>query len=82
MATRTRRQQNNGNKDAEEPATALSIDSNVLRSLVTDVTTAMTTAISNKTFPVSATPMTTTYSSTIDLYYRESFKTKSKEDKY
>ena len=61
---RARRNQGDGYKDAE----ALVIASNVLRSLVTTVTQAMTTAIANATVTVPVTPNTITYSSAIDPY--------------
>ena len=68
--------------DGHEDAAALSIASNVLRSLVMVITQVMTTAIANATVPVPITPNTITYSSAIDPYNDESFETKIKEGKY
>ena len=59
-----------------------SIASDVLRGLVADVTQVMTTAIANATVPVPVTPKTINYSSAINLYNDESFKTKTKKRKY
>ena len=78
MATRARRNQGDEYEDAAAPA----ISSDVLRILVTAVTQAMTTAIINATVPVPVTPKTITYSSAIDLYNDESFKTNTKEWKF
>ena len=78
MATRARRNKFNGDKDA----TDLSITYNVLRSLVTDVTQVMATAISNVMVPVRVRPKTITYSSSVDLYDEDSFEMKTKEGKY
>ena len=78
MARRARRNQGDRDKDTS----ALAIDSDVLRSLVTAVTQAMMTAISNATVPVPVTPKTITYSSIIDPYDDESLETKKKEGKY
>ena len=74
MAKREQRNQGDGDKDAAAPA----IDSDVLRSLVTFVTQAMTTAIANATLPVPVTPKTITYSPAIDPYGDELFETKTK----
>ena len=78
MSTRARRNQGDGDEDKAAP----SIASYLLRSLVTDVTEAMTTVIVNTTVPVPVTPKTITYSSAIDPYNGELFKTKTKEGKY
>ena len=64
MATRARRNQKYGNKDAA----ALAIASGFLRILVTDATKAMMTAIANTKVPVAATPKTITHSSAIFPY--------------
>ena len=61
MTSRSRRQQNDSYEDAAAP----DINSDVLRILVTSVTTAMTTVIVNATFLVTDIPNTTTYSSAI-----------------
>ena len=78
MATRARINQDGRDKDAAAPAIA----SDVLSSLVMAVTQAMMTAIANTTVPVPVTSKTITYSSTINPYNNESFKTKTKEGKY
>ena len=78
MAMRVRKNKGDGDKDAESPAIA----SDVLRSLVTAVTQAMTTVTANATVPVPVTPKTITYSSAIDLYGNELFETNTKEGKY
>ena len=76
----TRKQINQG--DGDEYAAAPAIASDVLRSLVTAVTQAMTTAIANATVPVPVTPNTITYYSTIDPYGDKFSETKTKEGKY
>ena len=55
MATKAQRHQNDANKDAADPTVDLSIDSDVLRSLVMDVTMEILTAISDTMIPVAAT---------------------------
>ena len=82
METKARRHQNDANKDAADPTMDPSIDSDVLRSLVMDVTMERLTAISNAMVPVAATPMTTTYYSAINPYDQYLFKAKTKEGKY
>ena len=77
MVTTTWRNQVNVDKDAAAPAIA----SDVLRSLVTAVTQAMTTATANAMVPVPVTPKTITYFSTIYQYNDESFGTKIKDGK-
>ena len=72
-------QRNQGDGDKYTAATAIA--SNVLRSLVTAVTKAMTTAIANAMVPVAATPNTITYSSSIYLYNNKPFEMKTKEGK-
>ena len=64
MTMRSLRHQNDG----EEDTAALAISSNVLRSLITAVTKAMTTDIANEMVLVVTTPNTIMYSSTIAPY--------------
>ena len=78
MAMRAQNNKKDGDKDVAAPA----IVSNVLRSLVTDVIKAMTTAITNAMVPVAVTTKTITYYSAIHLYDKESFETNTKEGKY
>ena len=68
MATRSRRNQG----DVDEDAAALAIAFNVLGSLITSVTQAMTTSIANATVPVPVTPKTIPYSSAIDPFDNKS----------
>ena len=72
----TKAQINQG--DRYKDAAALSVASNVLRSLVMAVTKAMTTAIANATVPVPVILNTITYSSVINPYNNELFETKKK----
>ena len=78
METRARRQKNYDNKDATSPA----ISSDVLRSLITAVTKAMTTTISNATVLDADTPKTIMYSSNIDPYNKDISEMKTKEGKF
>ena len=78
MTTRAQINQGERGEDAAVPAYA----SNVLRSLVTAVTQAMTTTTANETVPVLVTPKTITYSLAINPYNKESFEMKTKEGKY
>ena len=77
MAMRIRRHKNDSNKYAAAPDT----DYDVLRKFVMTVTMLMMTAIANATVPVAATPKTTMYSSAIEPYDNEPFKTNKKEGK-
>ena len=77
MAMRIRRHKNDSNKYAAAPDT----DYDVLRKFVMAVTMLMMTAIANATVPVAATPKTTMYSSAIEPYDNEPFKTNKKEGK-
>ena len=67
MAKRAQRNQN----DRDEDAAALDVASNVLRSLVLDVTKAMMNATVNATVPVAVTSKNIKYSSAIDPYNDE-----------
>ena len=77
MATRAQRNQRNRDKDAAAPAIA----SNVFSILVTAVTEAIMTAITNKMVPVSVMTKTITYSYAIGPYKNDSFEMKTKEGK-
>ena len=78
MATRAQRNQGDRDEDAAAPAIAL----NVLGSLVTAVTQAITTAIANTKVPVHVALKIITYSSAYDPYDKKLFKTKTKEGKH
>ena len=67
MAKRAQRNQNDGDEDAA----ALDVASNVLRSLVLDVTKAMMNATVNAMVPVAVTSKNIKYSSAIDPYNDE-----------
>ena len=78
METRTRINKGDGDEDAA----ALAIASDVLRSLVTAITQAMTIAIANAMVPVPVTPKFITYYSTINPYDNAFFGMNMKEGNY